>query len=173
MTKPKTPEPKKRRTPAVKAISKTGRGRIDIGKGTVDILLTPEIVKSWDDEELLRGRARASDGSFKGSDPKVYPKVVHDEWRRRQFSKAQKVAVSSVERGMEILLEIAESPMAYDRDRIEAIKIIFERAMGKAPEKIEMEVSTPKWLLALQGAIVPGDDESADDVIDVQGREVS
>jgi len=146
--------------------------RIEVGEGTREILLTPEIVKDWDDEEIMRGRARAKDGSFKGKDPKVIPKVVHDEWKRRQFSKAMDVATNGAEVAMQTLIDIIQSPMAYDRDKIEASKVILERTMGKPREKVELEVTTPKWRLALENGVVPGDD-GGDQVIDVEGREVA
>lgn len=48
----------------------------DIRNGEVDL-------SDWDIDELLNGRRRARDGTFKGSTPKTIPRELHQELTRR------------------------------------------------------------------------------------------
>jgi hypothetical protein len=149
---------------------KSGRGVIRINARTADALDNPDDVKTWDEEELRRGYRRAADGTFKGRPPKVVPMECYHELQRRVLKDAEVLMQTNLQKAVEQLVALVDSPFTDDNARLKAIDMIMNRVMGKAPEKVSVAVSVeePKWMQAMKEATVVGEHG----VLDVGSEEV-
>jgi hypothetical protein len=59
---------------------------------------------------------------------------------------------------VEILVEICQDPSVDAKDRLKAVQMITDRAMGKAPETVKIEGAAP-WVGAINAGIVSLGDE--------------
>lgn len=137
------------------------RALVRVGQRTTDILIGKEDLSTWDDEELRRGRRRRPDGSFGGRGPVVVPMAVHDEMVKRTLEKANQILTENLESGLEILVDIMKDDRVDAKDRLRAIEMIANRAMGKEPQKLEV-TSEGKWVHALADSIVSMPEELID-----------
>ena len=139
------------------------------GKGTVALVEQAKRgeldLSEWDDEELLQGRRRDRKGRFSGKRPSIIPASLHQELWKRKTSEVSKLLVTNVLEATNVLINLATNENVDDGVRLNAAKFLFERVMGKTPEKIEVEVEAP-WMVALRGAIVSVPHDQ-DDTIDV------
>lgn len=154
-----------------------GRALVRVGRGTTDVLIGKEDLRTWDNEELRRGRKRDKNGGWQGRDPIIVPKAIHDELVRRTLEKANQLLTENLEGALEILVAIMKDPTVDARERLKAIQMIADRAMGKEPQKIEV-AGEAKWEGVIAAAIVsmPGelvdqfannrDDEVEDEDVD-------
>lgn len=129
------------------------RALVRVGQGTTDILIGREDLSKWDEEELRRGRKRDSTGIFRGRDPVVVAKAVHDELVKRTLDEANKLLQDNLQAGLEILVEIMKDQRVDAKDRLKAIEMITNRAMGKEPQKLEVQTEG-KWQVAIADSIV-------------------
>jgi len=132
------------------------RGVIRISPTTADVIDDPTRVHDWDEEELRRGRRRDKNGRFTGRDPIVVPTAVYREMVRRAVRKAEVQMATNLEAASQALVKIIEDPRAENRDKIAAMKILFDRVMGKEPTTVEHNIKTPLFVGILQGGIVAG-----------------
>jgi hypothetical protein len=132
------------------------RALIRMGPANTAILIGADDLSGWDDEELRRGQRRDKNGRFQGKEPKIVPKACYDELVKRTLSEAQQLFTDNIVIAVRALVDIVTNPMAEDKDKLRAIGMITDRAMGKAPEKIEV-TGTAKWELALRAGIVSVD----------------
>lgn len=147
------------------------RALVRVGEGTTNILIGKEDLSKWDDEELRRGRKRRRDGTFAGRDPVVVAKAVHDEMVKRTLDEANKLLQENLQRGLEILVEIMTDERVDAKDRLKAIEMITNRAMGKEPQKLEVK-SEGKWQMALADSIVSMPAALVDPEIDNRDEDV-
>lgn len=124
-----------------------------LGKTNAAILNGELDLSSWSEEELRRGQRRASNGRFHGRPPKVVPKAIHDELVKRLQAKARAKFDEDLYDAVAILGTIVRDSEASNADRITAAKLIIERALGKATERVEIKSDQP-WLVALQAGVV-------------------
>lgn len=134
----------------------------------------------WDDDELLRGQRKNKNGKFANKPVRYVPTKVHQELVKRQMRLAKHHLNAHLMMASRMLIDIIRSPTTDDGDRLKAIAMLFDRTMGKAPEKVEVTSDAP-WVLALQNMTVVGNDDqlpnpladsiSNTDVIDVQSQE--
>jgi hypothetical protein len=129
------------------------RALVRVGLGTTDILIGREDLTTWSDEELRRGRKRDKNGGWQGKDPIIVAKAVHDELVRRTLEKANTLLTENLEAALSILVDIMKDEKVEPKDRITAIKMITDRAMGKEPTKVEI-TGDAKWELAIADSIV-------------------
>lgn len=141
------------------------RALVRVGVGTTDILIGKEDLSTWDEEELRRGRKRRSDGTFAGKDPVVVAKAVHDEMVKRTLDEANRILQENLTEGLEILVEIMRDERVDAKDRLKAIEMISNRAMGKEPQKLEVK-SEGKWQMALADSIISMPDALVDPEIE-------
>jgi hypothetical protein len=81
------------------------------------------------------------------------PKAVHDELVTRTLEKANQILQENLEAGLEILVDIMKDDRVDAKDRLRAIEMIANRAMGKEPQRLEVKTEG-KWQVALADAIV-------------------
>lgn len=143
------------------------RALVRIGTSGTKVLSGMDDLSGWDDEELRRGRRRVqegiSKGKFRGRDPIVVPKALHDELVRRTLDQAAKLFYENVVMAVEVLMELVSDPDVEPKDRLRAIQMITDRAMGKAPEKVELSGEMKPWEIALRGGIVNTGGSATDD----------
>lgn len=137
---------------------------IYVGATNRAILEGSEDVSLWDEEELLRGQKRSSNGKWQGRPPKVVPLRIHEELTRRRLSKAYELLRENLVGAVEVLGQIVQDTDAEHKDRIKAAELIMERVMGKAPARVDVRLNT---VLDQAAAAV----EVVWDVIDVEGTE--
>lgn len=131
------------------------RAVVRLGKQNTRIITGQEDLSVWSKEELERGQRKDRNGRWQGKAPLVVPKAIHDELVKRTLSEAQELMRSNLTAAVEALVDIAKGEDVEEKDRLKAIGMIMDRVMGKTPEKIELSAEKPKWVEALEGAIVP------------------
>lgn len=123
------------------------------------IMLGEENLGAWDSEELRRGRKRDKDGGFRGRQPEfVHRKMLEEMTRRQDEAVQQKLDALKMEavRQLEAVLTGVETP---DKERLEAIKMIFAHATTTPGQVEEKEnAGIPKWAEAIDAGIVVVDD---------------
>ena len=129
------------------------RAFVRVGKTQTAVLIGASDLADWDMEELRQGRRRSKNGSFSGRAPVVVAKAVHDELVRRTLDEANKLLTENLNAAVEILTDIAKDKQADNKDRLSAIKMIMDRAMGKEPMTINVGQEA-KWQAAITHSIV-------------------
>lgn len=166
----KAPAKKKVQHPTPRKVSRhksSGNGIVRVSPRQTDVLDDPDSIKLWDDEELEKGYRRATNGHFVGRPPKVIPRIVLDEQKRRRLIQAEDDINKGIHVAVSTLIEICISS-EDDKAKVAAAKLILERGMGKEPQQIAHTIEEPKWAKALQGGIVaigPSPDDIEDAVI--------
>lgn len=148
-----------------------GRALVRVGEGTTDILIGREDLTEWDDEELRRGRKRDKNGGWQGRDPVIVAKAVHDELVRRTLEKANRLLTENLEAALELLVDIMKDETVDAKERLKAIQMITDRAMGKEPQKVEIK-GEAKWEAAIAHSIVSMPAELVDQNIDDRDEDV-
>lgn len=141
----------------------TERTMVRLGPTTAELMNDPDLILSWDDEELRRGYRRNKAGVFdERNAPEVIPRAVYNELWRRTIATCNEMMRTAMPEAIAVLIELAKSDKVKDADRIKAIQMIMDRVLGKVPEKVlvaETEAGAkPKWANALDVSIVSGDE---------------
>jgi len=129
------------------------RALVRLGPCMTGVLIGREDLRTWDDEELRRGRKRDKHGGWQGRDPIVVAKAVHDELVRRTLDRANKLLIDNLEMALDVLTTIMLDDEIEPKDRLTAIKMITDRAMGKEPIKLDIK-GEAKWEVAIADSIV-------------------
>ncbi len=124
-------------------------------------------LEEWDDDELIRGQRKNKHGNFSNKPVKYIPTAVHQELVKRQMRLAVHHLNAHLYEAADMLVKIIKSPNTDDSDRMRAIQMLFDRTMGKAPEKVEVSSDSP-WVLALKDMTMVGDRGQANDIIDIE-----
>lgn len=149
------------------------RAFVRLGRGTTDILVGKEDLRTWSDEELRRGQKKDKNGRFQGRAPNIVPKAVHDELVRRTLDEAGQMLRTNLVAAVEVLVDVMNGADVEPKDKLKAVQMIMDRVMGKAPEKIDVTIGEKKpWEDAVSVVIV-GEEEDLADVIDVNFRETT
>lgn len=122
------------------------------GRTNLAILNGDDDLSTWDEDELLEGRRKNKHGKFVGIKPKLVPTAIHNEIARRQMEQAVVEMRHSLVPAVRLLREVVENEEADYGYRIKAAQLIIERVMGKATERIQVEMAPP-WAVALQALI--------------------
>jgi len=140
--------------------------RIRLGQTNSAILAGNVDLTKWSDEELARGQRRDKNGRFQGRPPKVVPMVVYKELARRQTEAVHKHLRDNILEAAHVLTEMIRNPAVDDGTKVKAITMVFDRVLGKAPEKVEIAMTDP--IAEDLAAIVTYDDS---EFIDVEAHE--
>lgn len=139
-----------------------GRALVRVGQGMTDVLIGRDDVSTWDNEELRRGRRRDKNGGWAGKDPIIVAKAVHDELVQRTLSEANKLLTENLTKALEILVNIMQDEDVDAKERLTAIRMITDRAMGKEPQRLEVDTGDKPWQVAISTAIVSIPEELID-----------
>jgi len=130
-----------------------GSNRIAIGQTNLAILRGELDLSTWSDEELQRGYRRDKNGKWSGRPPVIVPKAIHDEMVRRKMSEAYDLLRDNVVEAVKVLVAVATDCEVDAGVRVKAATVILDRVLGRAPERIHVEVEPP-WSAAIRNAIV-------------------
>ncbi len=123
-----------------------------------DIVVAEGIVSldDWDDEELIRGYRRGRNGKF-GKPPKFIAKEIQQEVFRRIVSRGDKRMRAAYLTSIDELTELAHNSTS-DKVKLEAIKELMNRVVGKVPDRVHVAQEQP-WEQFLADSIQPVGDE--------------
>lgn len=140
--------------------------RIVVGKSTLELLDNPDY-SEWEDDELIRGQRRASDGTWKGRRPKVVPLALLYELNKRATTHGMRKMYAGLEDAIDYLVNVARGVSLADKDRIHACEVVINRCLGNTPQKVELRTVEPSvWeKQGVTKAVV------VRDVIDVESEE--
>jgi len=130
-----------------------------LGPTNSRILNGTEDFSQWDEEELYRGQRRDKNGRFQGHAPKVVPLAVHREITRRQMQKVQEHLRDNILKAAEVLTEMIHNPNVDDSTKVKAITMVFDRVLGKAPEKVEVALAPTQLEEDVELCVVYDDDD--------------
>lgn len=117
----------------------------------------------WDEEELIRGYRRGRNGRFP-EPPKFIPREVAQEAFRRLTRIGERKLRQSYVKAIEALVALALDEDTPAKVKLEAIKEIQNRTVGKTPDVL---VSTEApWQDMLVDSVIPIDEA---DALDVRG----
>ena len=102
-------------------------------------------VEDLDDDELIQGRLRAVDGTFKGRVPNAIPRSLHKAVVKELVSRTERRLLADLEDMYAVLREIAEAPRAPAVARVQAATYLIERVSGKTPDKVEIHADVRKF----------------------------
>lgn len=112
---------------------------VHLGQTNLALLRGQEDLSTWDDEELRRGKKRDKHGAFRGRDPVVVPKALHDELYRRVIRDAEGLLRKSLPEAVANIAKLANDPEVDAGVRLKANTWIAERLLGKTPERVQVE----------------------------------
>lgn len=115
----------------------------------------------WDDEELIRGYRRNRNGKF-GPPPKAIPREIQMELFRRLVARGDRKLKTAYIKSIEGLIFLSEESSS-DKVRLEAIRELMNRVVGKVPDRVHVAQEQP-WEQFLADAIVPmpvGDEDDS------------
>ena len=114
--------------------------RIQIGRRNAAILAGKIDLSDWDDEELQRGQKRSRRGTWEGRPPKVVPKQLHDELVRRKLNQANAMMRDHLVEAVQMFYDLMTAKDTEDAIRFKCAMAIKDHVMGKAPERIQVQV---------------------------------
>lgn len=115
--------------------------------GSVDVrvtgryadLLTGELdIEDLDIEELARGQLKDKNGRFTGRPPKFLPRQIVDKMRTEHHRRVNAVLEESLSDVVKVMRGVAKDRKADPAVRLKAAIYIYERFMGKVPDKIDV-----------------------------------
>ena len=115
----------------------------------------------WDEEELIRGYRRDRSGRF-ADPPKFIPREVQQEAFRRLMRIGERRLRQSYVKAIDQLVELALDEDTPAKVKLEAIKEIQNRTVGKTPDVV-VQTEAP-WRDMLVDSVIPIDEAGALDV---------
>jgi hypothetical protein len=108
----------------------SGRYR-DLVEGRLD-------VEELTTEELAKGKLMDKDGKFRGRPPKFLPRQLVDAMRSEHYKRVNAVLEESLSDMVKTMRAIAKDPDVDPATRLKAAVYVYERFMGKTPDKVEV-----------------------------------
>lgn len=117
-------------------------------------------VEDLDDEEIIKGQLRASNGSFTGRKAAMIPRAMHDEFMRRVLARGQDKLREDFFSAIDTVTEIMKDTQNDAGIRLRAADMILGRVAGKPVEKVELSVEMKPWETMMQGIMkeIPAED---------------
>lgn len=120
-------------------------GRMDVRvSGRYAQLLLPEddpdhlSIEDLDTEELAQGRLKDKNGRFTGRPPKFLPRQIIDAMKSEHYKRVNAVLEESLSDVVKVMRGVAMDKYAEPAVRLKAAIYIYERFMGKLPDRIEV-----------------------------------
>lgn len=95
-------------------------------------------VEDLDIEELAKGKLKDKNGKFTGRPPKFLPRQIFDAMRSEYYKRVNALLEESLSDQVKTMIEISQDPEVEPATRLKAAIYVYERFMGKVPEKINM-----------------------------------
>lgn len=119
-------------------LDSTGRTYVRVAGSVAALICGEDDVEKWDDEELLRGRRRAKDGTFRGGEPVLIPAQVYEEFKRRQLERVEQAFMENVAAAAQNLADMAADKNLDAAIRLRAQKMLLDRVLGRPTESVEV-----------------------------------
>lgn len=109
-----------------------------------------EFVETLSPEELVYGKVKAEDGTFRGRPPTWVPAEFHRACIRELLRRGKRMWQESYLDAIDAMVAIASGqvPGATPAERIKAAQFVIERIEGKVPERVEVGVDSP-WQIII------------------------
>jgi len=130
----------------------------------------------WDIEELIRGRRRGTDGSFKGRPPVVVPREIHDELAKRvKQDVAHQLRGIAAEYIEPVLRAVMENPGGIAPEQVPGLTLqlkaaqdLMDRFVVGRQEKVEVSGTLRHETLIQNVTIDRSLDEESDEIEDAE-----
>lgn len=99
-------------------------------------------VEDLDIEELARGQLKDKNGKFTGRPPKVLPREIVDAMRLEHHKRVNGILEQSLPAQVRTMIEISANRKNDPGVRLKAAIYVYERFMGRTPEKINITAET-------------------------------
>jgi len=119
------------------------RGVVSVGPRVQALLDGTLDISELDDEELARGYPRSKNGTFQGNRPKVIPTMMYNRMRKELFDRADTKLRSGLMDAATLMTNVINNDKVDPKVRMDAAKWVFERMMGKTPDRIEFGADSP------------------------------
>jgi tRNA threonylcarbamoyladenosine modification (KEOPS) complex Pcc1 subunit len=94
-------------------------------------------VEDLDIDELAKGRLKDKNGKFSGRPPKFLPRQIVDAMKKEYYQRVNAVLEESLSDMVKTMRAIALDAKADDAVRLKAAIYVYERFMGKVPDRIQ------------------------------------
>ena len=95
-------------------------------------------VEDLDTEELAKGRLKDKDGKFRGRPPNFLPRKLVEAMRSEHHRRINAALEESLSDTVRTMRGIMRDPEADPSTRLKAAIYVYERFMGKTPDRIEV-----------------------------------
>jgi hypothetical protein len=95
-------------------------------------------VEDLDLDELAKGQLKDKNGRFTGRPPKFLPRQIVDAMRNEHYKRVNAVLEESLTDMVKTMRDIAKDKKQDGGTRLKAAIYVYERFMGKTPEKINI-----------------------------------
>lgn len=136
---------------------KDGRRVMTVSPTTANVLEGVDDVRTWTDEELIRGQRKASNGKFVGRPPDVVARACAVELLRRQGTGSLALFAGNLDRVSQRVVEIVLDPATDRQVALNGARLIFAYTLGKPPDRMIVDVradAEPVWMQMLRGSVV-------------------
>ena len=131
-----------------KQIRQRARRKMKLAEDELRILYGKPI-EEWDLEELARGRARASDGTFSGRMPGFIDRAVHEQIVKRFESMVKGEMNQNAVGALKVIDKILNDDSVDDKGKpctpagtkLDAAKFLIEHVLGKPKQRVEQDIS--------------------------------
>lgn len=121
-----------------------------------------EFVESLSPEELVRGRPKDKNGTFRGRPPEWVPRALHQACINELMKRGKRLWQENYLQAIETMTDIATGKgvgaKATPSERLKAAMFVVERMEGKIPEKLIVGNDQP-WQLLLDDIVAEVSDE--------------
>ena len=154
---------------------KDGRAHVRVGAKVAALIAGDIDLNDWDDEELIRGQARAKDGTFRGQPPALVPREVYQEWARRQMEQGFQDMLGNLREIVEVVVQMATDPTVDESVKLRAAEQVMDRIYGKPRQSVDLGIhdDDEKLDALMQSVVIRREDfhepwGGEDDVVDAE-----
>lgn len=119
-------------------MARAGEGRIQYSGRYRDLVEGRLDIKDLTTEELAKGRLMDKNGRFQGRPPKFLPRQLIDAMRSEHYKRVNGILEESLSDMVKTMRAIAKDPDQDGATRLKAAIYVYERFMGKTPDKVEV-----------------------------------
>jgi hypothetical protein len=121
-------------------------------------------LEEWDEEELARGRPKASDGTFRGSSPQWITREIHEAAMTRFKGIIEGKMRGETVEAMKLIHKVLTDdevdekgrPLVSAGTKLDAAKFLIEHAVGKPTQRVETDISVRLQGLLAVATVGPG-----------------
>lgn len=110
-------------------------------------------VADLDEEELIRGQVRDSDGKFRRGPERKIPRELHDELMRRILETGTDTLKKNYLSALGTIVDLMEDTNVDDGLRAKLAIYVVERFAGKTPDVVQATVEVKPWERIMHGII--------------------